>query len=33
MAHLKTCGHCKGKHRKRRAYLRCKRQHSTEKWS
>jgi len=33
MAHLKLCPHCKGTHRKRRAYLKCKRQHIKEKWS
>lgn len=32
MAHLKKCPHCKGTHRKKRAYLKCKRTHVTETW-
>lgn len=32
MAHLKRCPYCKGAHRKRSAYLRCKRQHKIESW-
>ena len=32
MAHLKNCPHCKGTHRLRRAYLRCKAKHVKETW-
>ena len=32
MAHLKKCPYCKGAHRLKRAYLRCKRTHKQESW-
>lgn len=32
MAHLKLCPYCGGTHRKRSAFLRCKRKHKPEMW-
>jgi len=32
MARMKECPWCKGLHRKKSAYLRCKRLHHKEKW-
>jgi transposase-like protein len=32
VAHMKKCPYCKGFHRKKRAYLRCKRAHKPETW-
>lgn len=32
MAHLKKCPYCKGTHRKRSSYLKCKRTHRRESW-
>jgi len=32
MAHMKKCPYCKGMHRKKRAYDRCKRQHKVDSW-
>ena len=32
MAHFKKCPHCKGMHRLKRAYNRCKRAHAMESW-
>ncbi len=32
MAHFKKCKFCKGTHRLKRAFLRCKRAHHMESW-
>ncbi len=32
MSHFKKCPYCKGMHRLKSAYNRCKRQHHTESW-
>lgn len=32
MAHLKDCPYCKGAHRLKSAYMRCKRAHKRDKW-
>jgi hypothetical protein len=32
MAKLKTCQYCKGMHKKRSAFLKCKNKHHKEAW-